>query len=321
MLYLTKQDMINVFSMADAFEAVSKAFAMYTSGEAEVPLRTGIHTRKVEGDALFMPAMAGDALGVKIVSVFLSNLKIGKPATPATMVVMDASTGEVVCLMDGTYLTQIRTAAGAGLSMKLLANKGAKTGALIGLGGQAHCQLLAMLEGAPTLTEVRVFDVDPARREAFAKEHEGLVKISPASSADEAVTDADIITTVTTAKKPVFKAQSVKRGAHVCGIGSYTPEMQEMPEELVTGCDLLVFDTVDGVMSEAGDILTPLGKGLFAGRELNIEMGHVVLGKYRRQSKDWITVYKAVGSGVMDVVAAAAIYERAKAAGVGQFIG
>ncbi len=204
MLYLTKQDMINVFSMADAFDAMAKAFSMYSSGEAEVPLRTGIQTKKVKGDALFMPALAGDALGIKIVCVFPGNIALGKPATPATMVVMDATTGEVVCLMDGTYLTQIRTAAGAGLAIKLLANKGAKTGALIGLGGQAHCQLLAMLEGATDLTEVRVFDVDPARREAFAKEHEGLVTIRPVVSADEAVTGADVITTVTTAKKACF---------------------------------------------------------------------------------------------------------------------
>ncbi|HWP79010.1 MAG TPA: hypothetical protein VN446_00055 [Candidatus Acidoferrum sp.] len=321
MLYLTKEDMIKVFSMADAFDAMAKAFAMYSSGEADVPLRTGIGTKKVKGDALFMPALAGDALGVKIVSVFPGNAALGKPATPATMVVMDASTGEVVCLMDGTYLTQIRTAAGAGLAIKLLANKGAKTGALLGLGGQAHCQLLAMLEGAPTLTEVRVFDIDPARREAFAKEHEELVAIRPAATADEAVEGADVVTTVTTAKKPVFKAESVKKGAHVGGIGSFTPEMQEMPEALVTGCDLLVFDTADGVMSEAGDILTPKNKGLFAGRSLDVEMGHVVMGKYRRESQDWVTVYKAVGSGVMDVVAAAAIYERAKAIGAGQPFG
>ncbi len=89
----------------------------------------------------------------------------------------------------------------------------------------------------------------------------------------------------------------------------------------MTGCDLLVFDTADGVLSEAGDILTPRDKGLFAGRDLNIEMGHIVMGKYRRKSEDWVTVYKAVGSGVMDVVAAAAIYERANAVGAGQRIG
>lgn len=141
--------------------------------------------------------------------------------------------------MDGTYLTQLRTAAGAGLATEVLAAPGARVGALIGLGGQAPCQFDAMLEAAPTLREVRVFDIDENRRAAFAAQRDGAggVRVVAAQSADEAVRGANIVTTVTTSRKPVFSADSIQKGCHVNAIGSYTPEMQELPPELVAGCD------------------------------------------------------------------------------------
>ena len=103
MLYLTKEDMCKVFSMRDAFEALHDAFTLYSSGKSTVPLRSMIDVPHHRGQAIFMPALAGDALGIKIVSTYPDNPVRGKPVTPACMLVMDASTGEACCLMDGTY--------------------------------------------------------------------------------------------------------------------------------------------------------------------------------------------------------------------------
>ena len=269
-----------------------------------------------------MPALAGDALGIKIVSTYPDNPVRGKPVTPACMLVMDASTGEACCLMDGTYLTQLRTAAGAGLATEVLAAPGARVGALIGLGGQAPCQFDAMLEAAPTLREVRVFDIDENRRAAFAAQRDGAggVRVVAAQSADEAVRGANIVTTVTTSRKPVFSADSIQKGCHVNAIGSYTPEMQELPPELVAGCDLLVLDTADGVLHESGDILKPLEAGLLEGKKIDTEMGHILLGGHGRLKDDDVTLYKSTGSGVMDVVTAAAIFRRAQQMGVGKHL-
>ena len=207
MLYLTKEDMCKVFSMSDAFEALHDAFTLYSSGKSTVPLRSMIDVPHHRGQAIFMPALAGDALGIKIVSTYP-----GTPVPPACMLVMDASTGEACCLMDGTYLTPLRTAAGAGLATEVLAAPGARVGALIGLGGQAPCQFDAMLEAAPTLREVRVFDIDENRRAAFAAQRDGAggVRVVAAQSADEAVRGANIVSTVTTSSKPVFSADSIQ---------------------------------------------------------------------------------------------------------------
>ncbi len=319
MLYLTKSDMQKVLSMRDAFEALREAFMLYSSGKTTVPLRSIVNVPRHNGQALFMPALAGDALGIKIVSTYPDNPKAGKPVTPACMVVMDAQSGEVSCLMDGTYLTQLRTAAGAGLATELLAAPGARVGALIGLGGQAPCQFDALLEGAPTLEEVRVFDVDESRRAAFAAERDGKggVRVIPVGSGDEAVRGAQVVTTVTTARSPVFSADSVAKGCHVNAIGSYTPEMQELPPALVVSCDLLVLDTADGVLHESGDILKPLEDGLLESKKIDTEIGHILLGTPGRQRAADVTLYKSTGSGVMDVVTAAAIYRRAQQAGIG----
>ncbi|HIU71511.1 MAG TPA: ornithine cyclodeaminase family protein [Candidatus Galloscillospira excrementipullorum] len=322
MLYLTKEDMCKVFSMRDAFEALHDAFTLYSSGKSTVPLRSMIDVPHHRGQAIFMPALAGDALGIKIVSTYPDNPVRGKPVTPACMLVMDASTGEACCLMDGTYLTQLRTAAGAGLATEVLAAPGARVGALIGLGGQAPCQFDAMLEAAPTLREVRVFDIDENLRAAFAAQRDGAggVRVVAAQSADEAVRGANIVTTVTTSRKPVFSADSIQKGCHVNAIGSYTPEMQELPPELVAGCDLLVLDTADGVLHESGDILKPLEAGLLEGKKIDTEMGHILLGGHGRLKDDDVTLYKSTGSGVMDVVTAAAIFRRAQQMGVGKHL-
>lgn len=324
MYLLNSAQMRELCSMRDAIEAQREAFRLYTSGGAQVPLRSGVDLRREEAQLLFMPAAAEEAgaVGVKIVGFFPHNPQRGKPMTPATMLLMDPRSGELACVLDGTFLTQLRTAAAAGLATELLANKGAQTAALIGLGGQAPCQLEALLEAAPSLTEVRVYDMDAARRDNFAMQYSTpQCRLIPVASGDEAVRGAQIVTTVTTARAPLFSFESLSPGVHVNAIGSYTPEMQELPEELVVHCDLLVFDTAHGVLSESGDILKPKEKGLLEHRDLSIEMGHAVAGQAARGSERDITLYKGVGSGVMDVVAAAAIYQKARASGVGAQLG
>ena len=133
MRLITKEEMRRVFSMNEAIEAMKQAFRLFSEGRSVVPLRTNIDVGKYEGQALFMPAYVEEtqSLGLKIVSVFPGNAKLGKPVVPATMVHMDSRTGEVLAIMDGTYLTQVRTGAAAGAATDLLARKDATVGALI----------------------------------------------------------------------------------------------------------------------------------------------------------------------------------------------
>ena len=326
MLILTKSDIQRCFSMKDAILAAKEAVRLYSSGDATVPLRTNLDVADYRGQSLYMPAVTRgkqNALGVKIVSVYPENIEKGLPSVPATMVALDPETGIVSAILDGTYLTQLRTAAIQGAGTEELANLDAKIGGLIGTGGQGYQQAIAMMT-ARDLEELRVFDIDFKRAQAFAKELSKDVadlfatKIYAVETAKEAVTDADVITTVTTSKVNTFDAADVKAGAHVNGIGAYTPEMLELPAELLVKADAVVFDTNDGVLAEAGDILEPIKQGLLTKEDYTGELGDLLLGKIQgRQHPEDITVFKSVGSAVLDIVTAQMIVEKALQNGIG----
>jgi len=146
------------------------------------------------------------------------------------------------------------------------------------------------------------------------------VKIIAAKSSDEAIEDADIITVVTTSKKPVFNGRLVKNGSHVNGVGSYTPDMQEIDEELVCNSKVYV-DTRDGVFNESGDLIIPVNKGIYSFDKVTGELGEVILGKVKgRENENEITFFKTVGSSVLDVVTARRIYEKAIENKVGEVV-
>ncbi|MGT2832165.1 ornithine cyclodeaminase family protein [Streptococcus halotolerans] len=326
MLILTKQDIQECFSMKDAILAAKEASQLYSSGKAVVPLRTNLDVKHFQGQSLYMPAVTEgnqNALGVKIVSVYPNNIEKGLPSVPATMVALDPETGIVSAILDGTYLTQLRTAAIQGAATEELANPEAKIGGLIGTGGQGYQQAIAMMT-ARQLEILNVFDIDFERAKRFADKLAREMKdhfkttIVAVETAEEAVRDADVVTTVTTSKVNTFQADWIKEGAHVNGIGAYTPEMLELPMDLLVKADAVVFDTNDGVLAEAGDIQSPIKTGLLTESDYTGELGQLLLGhiKGRESDKD-ITVFKSVGSAVLDIVTAQLIVEKAKEKGIG----
>lgn len=325
MLFLNKENIIDSFTMRDAMDACNESLRLYSEGKASVPLRTNINVAKQEGQSLYMPAYVEadkDALGVKIVSVYPKNIEKNIPSVPATMVTLDAETGMVSAILDGTYLTQLRTGAVQGAATELLAREDAEIGALIGTGGQAEGQLWAMLTARP-LKVVRIFDIDFERASAFAKEMEAKygVEMIPCKESKECVEGADVITSVTTSKRPTFSAEWVKEGAHINGVGAYTPEMCEIPKEIIKKASTVIFDTMDGVLKEAGDFIQPLKEGYVSEDHYNGELGQLALGQIvGRQNAKEITIFKTVGSAVLDVYVANQIVEKAKEKNLGQEI-
>jgi len=318
MLLLAKKDIKKIFSMKDAVQACKQAFRIYSAGESVVPLRVNVGVQKYEGATLFMPGYVPelDSLGVKIVSVFPKNPEKGKPSVPATMILIDGTSGEVCCVLDGTYLTQLRTGAAAGAATDELARPEAEIGALIGTGGQAFTQLEAMLT-VRKLKEVRIYDLDPERTKAFIalaeKElsHYGAAFLA-AETSDEAVMNADVITAVTTSKQPVFNGRLIKEGAHVNGVGSFMPDMHELDEYIVKRADKIFFDSREGVLAEAGDFITPLKNGTITEDRFNGEIGQVIAGKTKgRESAEEITLFKTVGMAVLDIVTGYQVYQKA----------
>ncbi|MDF0478695.1 ornithine cyclodeaminase family protein [Vagococcus sp. PNs007] len=326
MLVLSKEDIQNCFTMKEAIEADKEALRLYTEGKTQVPLRVNLNLEEQNGQSLFMPAYSGGAepsLGVKIVSVYPDNYKKGLPNLPATMIVLNPETGVVDAIVDGTYLTQLRTGAVQGAATDLLANKSVEIGALIGTGGQAESQLEAMLT-VREFKQINVYDRDIERAEVFCESVSKLypnVTFKATKTPKETVADADVITTVTTSKMPTFDAVDVKKGAHVNGVGSYTPVMKEIPAELIKVADSIIFDTTEGVMAEAGDFIDPIKDGVVTEQAYTGELGQLVLGQVKgRQAEEDLTIFKTVGSAVLDSVTAQKIVDKARQLGLGKEI-
>jgi ornithine cyclodeaminase len=326
MLIISAEDVKKVITMRDAIESDREAFVYQSEGHVELPVRMNFDVRE-GGVTSFMPGFVSNIkqAGIKIVSVFAGNAEKNLPVVAATVLLVDPEIGIVKSLIDGTELTRMRTGAVAGLATELLSNEDAQVGALFGTGGQAMSQLEAMLT-VRGLSEVRVYDALPERIAPFMDRASELAgrfgaKLVAASSSDDAIDEADVITTVTTTTDPVFDGRRVKRGVHVNGVGSYIPHKRELDEFIMTRADRLFVDNMDAIMSEAGDILIPMNEGKLKKEDIAGELGDLILGRAEgRASHDQITVMKTVGFATLDIVIAGRVYDKAVKMGIGKEI-
>ena len=327
MLILNAQEVRRALPMRDVIEAMKQAYASLSGGQAEVPLRTRLPIPSHEALAIFMPAYVhtseADALAVKIVSIFPQNPAQGLPYIQAAVVAFDAASGKAAAMLEGGTLTAIRTGAGSGAAIDLLARKDSRVVAVFGAGVQGRTQLEAACS-VRHIEKAWIFDSDPKRAEAFAKEMAGQGAVpstlEPAPTAQAAVRNADIICTATTATSPVFADADLKPGVHISAIGSYTPEMVEVPAETIQRAKVFV-DSRSAVLAEAGDLIQPMQKGLITESHVRGELGEIVLGKMAgRESDEEITYFKSVGVAVQDAIAAQLALKNAREMGLGQEI-
>lgn len=285
-LVLNKKDIEEAITMTDAIDADKDALALYSSNKSNIPLRVNISVPENEGQALFMPGYAGDGmgLGIKIVSVYPNNINLGKSSVPASMILIDEKTGEVKSILDGTYLTQLRTGALSGAATDVLAKKDAEIFLIIGTGGQAKSQVEAVLS-VRKIKKIYVADIDQKRAKEFSDYimNEYNIDVEAVKNPNEVVGNADIITLVTTAKNPVFDASNLKNGVHINSVGSYTREMQETPVEVLLKADKIFLDTIDGVINESGDVILPLEKGVITKEKICHELGNIINGKKKAE--------------------------------------
>ncbi len=319
MLILNADQVRRALPMDQAIAAMKDAYASLSDGTAVAPLRTRIPITSRDAISLFMPAYmkkdSAEALAVKVVSLYPSNPPRGLAYIQAAVLVFDAETGRAIALLEGSTLTAIRTGAGSGAAIDLLARKNSKTVAIFGAGPQGKTQLEAACT-ARTIETAFIYNPTREKAEAFAKEMAGQGNIPKdlriATSPKEAVERADIICTATGSTKPVFDDVDVKPGTHVSAIGAYTPEMQELPIETVARARIVV-DSRATVMEEAGDIVKAIRAGLINEWSIHAEIGEIVLGiKSGRQSDDEITFFKSVGNAVQDAVAAQVALKNAR---------
>ena len=254
--------------------------------------------------------------------MYPNNAQYNLPSVPSTVLMIDSKTGIVNGLLDGTYLTALRTAALQGAATDILARKDSKIATLIGTGGQAFEQARALLT-VRNLEELRVVGRNFEKTKKFVEKlknelSEFSTNILAYEHANEAVKDSDIITTVTTSTTPTFDAKYVKDGTHINGIGSFTPDMIELPTELINKNNKIYFDTNDGVLSEAGDILLPLDNELITKNDFKGELGDLVLNPaIGRENNNEITIFKSVGTAVLDIACGYEIISKAQELNLG----
>lgn len=326
MLAISRDDLKQLVSMSQCIDLVKDAFVELYQNRADVPLRLGLDVDPGKDVTLLMPAHMPKlgALGFKVVSVFQSNANRGIPVTSAMVSMVDAETGVPNAILNGSYLTQLRTGAVTGAGVQLMAREDARHLVVIGGGAQGITQAAAVatVRDIESITVVDMFETSfPRFRAAIEQDWPELTdKLAFTTQAEEPVRNADIICLATTAKQPVFDASWVKPGTHVSGVGSFTPEMQETPEAFVVNARIVV-DMKEHALAETGDLIIPLEKGTLKESDIVGELGGLVLGEFPgRVSDEENTFFKSVGNAVQDMAVGNFAVKQAIVQGIGQQI-
>jgi len=256
-----------------------------------------------------------------VVNVFNANPKRGLPSIQGVVCLLDGETGSPRAILNGTFLTALRTGAASGAATDLLARSDADTVAIIGAGVQGRMQLEATCAVRP-IKKVWVYDIAEEVAVKFAEKMSAAlaIEILVAESSRDALQYADIICTATISSTPVFADAEIAPGVHINAVGSYKPEVQEIPEKTVLR-SLLIVDHRESALQEAGDLMIPIKRGSMQETHIHAELGEIISGKVIGRTSDQdVTLFKSVGIAVQDLVAATRVLERAEIQGFGKMV-
>ena len=301
--------------MLEAIDAVEEGFRALSSGRAHVPLRMVLPLAERDATTLVMPAVLerGDAATVKVVSVVPSNRERSLPIVQAAVLLVDARTGAPRALLDGTALTALRTGAAGGVAARRLARSDARIVAVYGAGVQARTQVQALV-ALRRFREIRIVARHREHAAAFASQF-ARPGVRCVVGGREAARGADIVVCATTSAEPVFDARDLGPGVHVTGVGSFRPEMREIPPDAFDGA-LVVVDQREAALAEAGELIAAVATGMVKKDEI-LEIGE---DRARRTSDEQRTIFKSVGNAVQDLAVAAHALARAESAGLGSLV-
>jgi ornithine cyclodeaminase len=331
MIILSEADVKASLSMSEAIRVNSEAFCAHHRSSTNVPER---HCLSDVGGAnnvsLFMPAhISGKkgshgTLGLKVVSVRPGNDSLGLPTVPATVLIFDEQTGLPRGLVAATYLTALRTAAGSGAATDAMYRQTSDPLVLVlfGAGMQAGCHADAIC-AVRTVGEVFIINRSAPRAEALAERLKSeygvaasVILQSDEPTVEQALAKADVICVATNSSTPLFDGDKLKSGCHINAVGSYTPEMQEIGEQVVARARV-VTDTMSAL--EAGCLQHPMASG-------KLELGNIItlgallngeIGNWAEQPGCDITLFKSVGTAMQDVATGAAAIDAAEKQGLG----
>lgn len=317
MIFLTESEVMRAITMKEAIDVLLQAYRDFSNGLIDVPPRISIEVREGGDDAIILAANYRSIpyYGLKEASSFPSNIGKNKSTVMSNIQVYSADTGQLLAIISANYLTAVKTGAASAVATMYMAKKDASVLAIIGTGIQARTQLAAIQE-VRSLECVRVYDLDPQRKEDFAayiQDHKNRdYRVEIAETSEQCVSGADIIVTATTSSKPVMQGDWLAPGAHLNCIGSFTPAMQEVDSTTVIKAKKIVCDNTEEVWKVAGDLLVPFNQGLITREKLYGEVGDVVTGKLAaRENNQEITLYESVGFAALDIAIAVAVYQNA----------
>lgn len=311
-LVLSGHEVERLLPMAECIPVMEEALKALARGEVDQPLRSKLMPSGGEGLLGLMPAWRGGkkpVFGLKEVCVFPGNPARGLDTHLGAVLLHSGETGELLAIMNAAAITAIRTAAVSAVATRLLSRPDSTRLAVIGAGVQARSHVAAM-RCVRNINEIKVFSRSGAK---------GLGQ--EAASVEEAVADADIIVTATSAREPVLQGEWVRPGTHINAVGSSIPTARELSSSVVASASLFV-DRRESTIRESGDYLFALQEGAIGGPEhIRGEIGELLLGKGGgRQSTEEVTLFKSLGLAVEDVAAGAYLFEKARKEGTGTWV-
>jgi len=307
---IKRSEMAKYFSMSEAIESMAHAFASLSSGDSYVPKRYVISTKDESLTLLLKPAFINnhDKSSIKILTQKHSNSNAGIPTILGIVLLIDIVTGEIVSIMDGEFITALRTGAASGLATKYLSREDSSQLAVFGCGSQGRTQLEAV-NVVRNLEKIWLFDISQEQAELFIEDMNHKIKANIEFTNNLSVLkDVDIICTATNSQSPLFYKKHLKKGTHINAIGSFKPDMQELDPEIINS-SRAYFDDKDACLNESGDFIKAIKNPESANENIIGEIGECVLEIIKgRSTADQTTIFKSVGTAIQDFVVADRIY-------------
>lgn len=294
LLFIDEEQVRAVLSYDELIPAIRQALMDFSAGRVVQPLRTVMSITQHAGWFAVMPAVYGDVMGAKMVTFYPKNVDRGKHTHLAMIQLFRSDTGEPLAVLDGRLITEMRTAAVSAVAVDLLAHPKAKALGILGSGVQARSHVQA-LSRVRRFEEIRVWSRSEGNARRFAEEVGGRV-----TSAEEAVSAADVVLTLTSSPEPILFGRWMKKDAMVCAVGAVTPDRRELDDEAMRGA--VVVESREAAMREPGDIL-------LAKAQVTAEIGELLQG-VALDRRDRPVVFKSVGIAIEDVAAAKLVYDR-----------
>jgi ornithine cyclodeaminase len=297
--YLDDAAVRRLLRLEDLLPAVRRALMDLSAGRVIQPLRMAMGIPAEKGFLFLKPARTQDALATKLITLVPDNAQRGLPTLLATIVLMDPESGAPLAVMDGTWITALRTAAATAVAADALAPPGPKIVALLGSGALARSHALA-LRSVRDVTQLRIWSRDPANVARCAADTGGVA----CATAEEAVRGADIVCTVTNATEPVLRGAWLKPGAFVAAVGAPRPDWRELDDAVMK--NVIVADSREAAEKESGDVM-------LSGAKVHAEIGEILSGTRPAPAAGATVVFKSLGQAVEDAVAARLVYDAALA--------